>query len=582
MGMLDFIRKEMASKGYDWYFLKDCDPHMSEYVNDYYKFRTVASGFTGSNGTLAVGIDKAYLFTDGRYFIQAEKELSGSGIELMKLSTPGYPTIKGFIKDKLKDKATVACPSDIFSYKEFLDYGFNALDDDNEIFLNAYRKCYNEAYSEPVINQNINILPLDLTGESAKERIEKVRKFLCERDIFYYFSASLDSNMWLLNLRGNAIKYNPLVMSFLMITQTHAVAFLYAENGFADSVQFEKAVNYLKDNGVNVFLYKNFEWYVRNLPTKKKACFAFDKMPVKYARILDEHEFSLFNLDCNVSMMKSVKNETEIANIRKAYRKDNKVVCEFIDWMSKNDVLSMDEYKLSLKLDELRLSNPDCYDLSFDTISASGANAAMMHYEAKENDCSKILNDNLYLFDSGGQWNGGTTDITRTIAIGNPSYEMKHDYTKVARGMLALMNAVFLEGCTGINLDILAREPMWEEGDDYKCGTGHGIGYMLSVHEGPHAIRWIQNPMGRDTVLKSGMLVSDEPGIYREGKYGIRIENILLVRDKFETPDGRFLCFECLTYVPLDEKLILRDEMSEKEIRWLDDYQNKCRTENQA
>ncbi|MBO4311359.1 MAG: aminopeptidase P family protein [Lachnospiraceae bacterium] len=581
MAFIDYIRKEMVLMGYDWFFLKDCDPHMSEYVNDYYKFRTLVSSFTGSNGTLAIGMNEAYLFTDGRYFIQAEAELKGTGIELIKLSTPGYPSVKEFIKKRLEDNQTVACPSDIFSYKECLDYGFNAFDDENKVFLNAYKRCFNEDYPEMNAECTVNILPLELTGECAKERVQRVRDNLIEKDIFFYFSATLDVNMWLLNLRGNAIKYNPMALSYVMITKQDAVAFLYVPNGYGDTMEFKKIISYLNDNKIKFLTYHSFEKYINFLPHKRKACFAFDKMPLKYAKILENKEFELYNFDCNVSKMKAIKNETEIENIRKAYSKDNKAVIKFIDWINAIDVTSMDEYELSKKLDEIRLSDDDCFDLSFDTISASGANAAMMHYEAKKNNCSKILNNNLYLFDSGGQYKGGTTDITRTIAIGTPTYEMKHDYTKVARGMLSLMNAVFLEGCSGINLDILAREPMWEEGDDYKCGTGHGIGYMLSVHEGPQAVRWMQNPNGRDAILKSGMLLSDEPGIYREGKYGIRIENILLVRDKFETPDGKFLCFECLTYVPLDEKLLLREEMSEKEIRWLDDYQNKCRTINQ-
>lgn len=581
MALLDFIRKQMISKGYDYFFLKDCDPHMSEYVNDYYKFRSVASGFTGSNGTLAIGLENAYLFTDGRYFIQAEKELKGTGIELMKLSTPGYPTIKGFIANLLKEGKTVACPSDIFSYKEFLDYGFNALDDANEVFLNAYKEWKKEDYPALNVDPQIRILDESQTGESAASKIEKVREILEKKDIFYYFSASLDDNMWLLNLRGNAIKYNPFCFSFVMITQRGADAFLYLPSDKISIEESNKIEKYLRENKINIFLYQNFERFLQNLPAHKKACFAFEKMPVKYAKILCEKKYDLINYDCNISLMKAIKNETEIENIRKAYKKDNKAVCDFIRWIDETDVTGMNEYELSSKLDEIRLSDPECLDLSFDTISASGANAAMMHYEAKRDNCSKILNDNLYLFDSGGQWIGGTTDITRTVAIGTPTYEMKHDYTKVARGMLALLNASFIEGCTGINLDILAREPMWEEGEDYKCGTGHGVGYMLSVHEGPQAIRWMQNPMRKDAVLKSGMLVSDEPGIYKEGKYGIRIENILLVREKCETPDGRFLCFECLTYVPLDEKLILRDEMTSKELKWLDDYQNKCRTENQ-
>ena len=592
MRLIDCIREEMKNAGYDWYFTKDSDPHMSEYVNDYYKFRSIISGFTGSNGTLAVGIDKAYLFTDGRYFIQAEKELEGSGIELMKLSTPGYPTIKEFINKLIKEGLTVACPSDIFSYKEILDYGFNALDNDNSVFLNAYYRFKGEEYPEAKIDDSVEFLSDELTGENTEKKIEKIRKYLIDNEIFYYMSASLDSNMWLLNIRGNAIKYNPMAFSFVIVTPRDVSVFIYDNDGknrdlvagkdtrIHLSSGFEETSSLFRNQKINCFLYNNFEKFLANLPGSRRACFAFDKMPAKFAKILESKNYQLINSDCNVSRLQAIKSDVEINNLREAYRKDNKVVCEFQNWVKANDVTSMNEYELMKRLDSMRLYNSDCRDLSFDTISASGPNAAMMHYESKENDCSMILNDNLYLFDSGGQWIGGTTDITRTVAIGTPTYEMKHDYTRVARGMLALMNAVFIEGCSGLNLDVLARVPMWEEGDDYKCGTGHGVGYMLSVHEGPHAIRWMQKPVGREAILRPGMLVSDEPGIYKEGKYGIRIENILLVREKCETPDGRFLCFECLTYVPLDENLLLREEMSDREIMWLDHYQNACNSIN--
>lgn len=591
MKLIDCIREEIKKQEIDWYFTKDSDPHMSEYVNDYYKFRTVISGFTGSNGTLAIGIEEAFLFTDGRYFIQAEKELEGSGIKLMKMSTPGYPSIKEFA-NSLSDKGlTVACPSAIFSYKEVLDYRFNKLDDDNTVFLDAYRNCFGKNYPSLDVNDCIEFLPDSLTGENSSSKIDKVRKYLTEHDIYFYFSASLDNNMWLLNIRGRAIKYNPMALSFLMITPRDTILFLYhnknSDEGCEElnkSALLSNDFNYIESKfreiGVKVMLYDSLEKYLNILPAKRKACFSFDKFPAKYANILCNKEFDMINSDCNISKLQAVKNETEIKCLKEAYKKDNKVVCEFLNWIKENPVTDMNEYDLMKKLDSMRLENPECFDLSFDTISASGPNAAMMHYESKENDCSNILKDNLYLVDSGGQWYGGTTDITRTVAIGTPTYEMKHDYTKVARGMLAMMNAVFIEGCSGLNLDILAREPMWEEGDDYKCGTGHGVGYMLSVHEGPHAIRWVQRPVGREAVLRPGMLVSDEPGIYREGRYGIRIENILLVKDKCQTPDGRFLCFECLTFVPLDENLLLREEMSDREIKWLDSYQNECYSQN--
>ncbi|MCR4649102.1 MAG: aminopeptidase P family protein [Lachnospiraceae bacterium] len=577
MEFIDCIRDEMKTKGYDLFLLKDCDPHLSEYVNDYYKFRSVASNFKGSNGLLAVGLEEACLFTDGRYFIQAEKELSGGSIKLMKLSTPGYPTIREYVRGFADKGKTVACPSDIFSYKECLNYGINALDDKNYVFLNAYKKYFNKDYPDLKADDTVSILSDDLTGESCESKVLKVQKTLSDTDADFYLSAVLDSNMWICNIRGKAIRYNPVALSYVMITKDEAFLFLFKNSDTSDDV-FDEIKNELKKQGISVALYEEFESVLRGLPDNKKACFLFDKMPVKYANILNEKNYDLINSDCKVSMMKSIKNETEINNLREAYRKDNKVVKDFIEWIGNNDVTSLKEYDLMVKLDEMRLSEEDCYDLSFDTISASGPNAAMMHYESYKDDCSAILDNSLYLVDSGGQWKGGTTDITRTVAIGIPTYEMKHDYTRVARGMLALMNAVFIEGCTGINLDILAREPMWEEGDDYKCGTGHGVGYMLSVHEGPQAIRWIQGAYGRDAVLKPGMLVSDEPGIYKEGRYGIRIENILLVKEKYETADGKFFCFECLTYVPLDEKLLLRDEMTGREVKWLDDYQDKCKT----
>ena len=395
MKIIDFLREEMKKQGIDWYFTKDCDPHMSEYVNDYYKFRTVISGFTGSNGTLAIGLDEAYLFTDGRYFIQAEKELEGTGIKLMKMSTPGYPSIKEFACSLAEKCLTVACPSDIFSYKEVLDYRFNKLDDNNEIFLNAYEKCYGNDYPSLNVNDNIEFLPDEITGERISSKIEKVRNYLKEHDIFYYFSASLDNNLWLLNFRGRAIKYNPMALSFLMITQRDTVLFLYKNsNGNESQVSnfnsdkftnhpsylcgdFNYIENKFREYGVKVMLYDSFEKFLKILPAGKRACFSFDIMPSKYANILCDKEFDLINSDCNISKLQAVKNETEIKCLKEAYAKDNKVVCDFLKWIKENPVTDMNEYDLMKKLDSMRLENADCYDLSFDTISASGPNDAL-------------------------------------------------------------------------------------------------------------------------------------------------------------------------------------------------------------
>ena len=332
--------------------------------------------------------------------------------------------------------------------------------------------------------------------------------------------------------------------------------------------------NDFKLSNVNIHTYDSFKEYLKITDSNTKIVLEKSSFSAGNIEILKNRNVKIIDSDLNIKLMKSIKNETEIENIRKYYYKDNEIVTRFINELNDINVNEYNEYDLAMKLDNMRKSDPDCFDLSFDTISASGPNGAMMHYQASFDKNSKILNNSLYLFDSGGQWKGATTDITRTILVGEATYEMKHDYTRVVRGLLNLSNAVFMEGCTGVNLDILAREPMWEEGDDYKCGTGHGIGYILSVHEGPNAIRWKSNPS--DAILKPGMIMSCEPGIYKEGKYGIRIENILLVKEKCKTNDGVFLCFETLTYVPLDMKLILLDEMNNKEIKWLEEYNMKC------
>ena len=603
MGFLEKFREEMAKNHVDYMVLKDADPHQSEYVNEYFKYRTVLSGFTGSNGTLVVGINEAFLFTDGRYFIQAEKELSGTGITLMKMGEEGVPTVKKLLSGFLDEGKTVGCFPLIFSFKEYLNNGFNYSDDNNKIFLNAYKNSYGNDYPKPHINDALVYLPDELSGENIAKKIEKVREYMDNHDMDVYISSSLDSNMWLMNLRGMAIKYNPVALSYVVIEKEKCLFFKYSDKNTSsdkdlskysrafiiDEKEIEKN---LKDNGVTIKDYNEFEDYINALcdsahkhnkvktdcSTNKNTVVAFNQntLSSRFALKLKDSGIEIKDDDCNVSLNKTIKNETEIKNIKEAYKKDNKVLTDHLNWIKKNDVVGMSEYEIGLMLDNKRLNEDDCFDLSFDTISAFGPNAAMMHYQSKENDTAIIESGNMYLVDSGGQWIGATTDVTRTVIVGKATYEMKHDYTKVVRGMLALQNATFIKGCTGINLDILAREPMWEEGEDYKCGTGHGVGYMLSVHEGSHAVRWRINPSGKDVVLQPGMLLSDEPGVYKEGKYGIRLENILLVKEKCKTEDGTFLNFECLTYVPLDENLILRDEMSEKELKLLDDYQKKC------
>lgn len=561
MNMIEAVRKQMEERNIDYLMLVDSDPHFSEYVNDYYKFRSLVSGFTGSNGTLILGKNDGYLFTDGRYFIQAENQLKGTGISLMKLGIEGYPTLIQFLDSLSKNGMKIAALEDCISISMYEKLPIDYLDSDYSIIFNAYKEAYGKEYPNIIFDELIEELPLEIAGESRESKISKIRNSLDKLEADLYISSTLEDNMWLLNIRGRAIPCNPVSICYLTISKDSVDLYLLGNNDF-------------KLSNVNIHIYDSFKEYLKITDSNTKIVLEKSSFSAGNIEILKNRNVKIIDSDLNIKLMKSIKNETEIENIRKYYYKDNEIVTRFINELNDINVNEYNEYDLAMKLDNMRKSDPDCFDLSFDTISASGPNGAMMHYQASFDKNSKILNNSLYLFDSGGQWKGATTDITRTILVGEATYEMKHDYTRVVRGLLNLSNAVFMEGCTGVNLDILAREPMWEEGDDYKCGTGHGIGYILSVHEGPNAIRWKSNPS--DAILKPGMIMSCEPGIYKEGKYGIRIENILLVKEKCKTNDGVFLCFETLTYVPLDMKLILLDEMNNKEIKWLEEYNMKC------
>ncbi len=561
MNMIEAVRKQMEERNIDYLMLVDSDPHFSEYVNDYYKFRSLVSGFTGSNGTLILGKNDGYLFTDGRYFIQAENQLKGTGISLMKLGIEGYPTLIQFLDSLSKNGMKIAALEDCISISMYEKLPIDYLDSDYSIIINAYKEAYGKEYPNIIFDEFIEELPLEIAGESRESKISKIRNSLDKLEADLYISSTLEDNMWLLNIRGRAIPCNPVSICYLTISKDSVDLYLLGNNDF-------------KLSNVNIHTYDSFKEYLKITNSNTKIVLEKSSFSAGNIEILKNRNVKIIDSDLNIKLMKSIKNETEIENIRKYYYKDNEIVTRFINELNDINFNEYNEYDLAMKLDNMRKSDPDCFDLSFDTISASGPNGAMMHYQASFDKNSKILNNSLYLFDSGGQWKGATTDITRTILVGEATYEMKHDYTRVVRGLLNLSNAVFMEGCTGVNLDILAREPMWEEGDDYKCGTGHGIGYILSVHEGPNAIRWKSNPS--DAILKPGMIMSCEPGIYKEGKYGIRIENILLVKEKCKTNDGVFLCFETLTYVPLDMKLILLDEMNNKEIKWLEEYNMKC------
>ncbi len=561
---LEALRKAMKKNGITAYYITTADHHNSEYVSDHFKVREYFSGFTGSNGDLLVTEKNAYLWTDGRYFVQAERELSDSGIALMKMGEEGVPDIYEFLEKELKakdvfgfDGMTVTASKGRRFAKIGKEKGFK-LSYKKDITCDLYEKA-------PFPISQAEVLSDELCGESPEKKLERVRNILREKKADSLFLTKLDDIMYLYNIRGNDVAYNPVLMSYAYISEDVSVLFL--QGGAVTSAlraHLDKADTMIMEYG-------NIKKYIRHLQPKTRVM--IDPGQVNYSLYKQLKKNCVLIPGVNPTVdMKAVKNETELRNMRQIYLKDSLALTRFMLYLVKHigdeEFTEISAAELLLKY---RKEIPEFRDLSFGTISAYGENAAMMHYEPGSMGEVRLKPEKMLLVDSGGQYNGATTDVTRTIVLGDITEEERHDYTLTACAMLNLMNARWLSGCTGQNLDILARKRMWDEGKDYKCGTGHGVGYILNVHEGPHNIRW--RAQGEQAGLKSGMCVTDEPGVYRAGRYGIRIENLLVVRDWKKTEDGSFLEFENLTFAPIDDRGIDRSLMTETELKYYLDYQ---------
>lgn len=552
---LNALKTLMKQKNMDYYLIPTGDYHGSEYVSEYFKVREFFSGFTGSNGTLLVGPVETCLWTDGRYFIQAEKELDGTGIFLQKMGEKNVPTIGEYLKGHIGEGETIGFDGKVVTAA----FGRKL----EEVLAS---KTVNFSYKEdladalwidrPTFKQNEVIVPEDeigLFGKTTSEKLDEVRDKLKEAGVCALVLSKLDDIMWLFNIRGKDVECNPVAFSFAIITMTDTYLFVGEQ-----VINAELLVKAQKD-GFVLKPYNSFLDSLKTLNLGEKIWLCENSTPYAVYKCFEEDKLYLYSNP--TELMKAVKNETELNNIREFYLKDSVAVTKFIYKMKKereriSQGKAMTEYDAMLLMDSLREEIPGYLDKSFTTISAYGENAAMMHYEATKENCALLKNEGMLLVDSGGQYLGATTDVTRTIAMGTVTEEMKVHFTKVAEGMLSLANARFMYGCTGRNLDILARGPLWEIGMDYKCGTGHGVGYILNVHEGPQNIRYRYIESASEAVLEEGMLVTDEPGVYIAGQYGIRTENVLLVQREFENEDGQFMKFEMLTFVPIDLELI--------------------------
>lgn len=565
------LRSAMEKNGIDYYMMPTSDFHNSEYSADFFKVREYFCGFDGSNGTLLVSQTVAGMWTDGRYFIQAENQMKGTGVVLYRMLEPGVPTINEYLAANMKEGQTLGFDGRVVSTSigEELEKKLSACKGKLRIDKDLANDIWTERPSLPC--HEMYVLPDELCGMSFKDKLSCVRDKMREYDTEFYILSKLDDIMWLTNLRGNDVECNPVALAYAVITKDDFTLFVQKEE-VTDAVR-----DYCEKQDIAILGYDELISFIRDARiTGNILC---DKRNTNFLTVKALKEkaeatgFKLKNHKDPTEDMKAAKNETELKNIREVYLKDSAKLAEFIFWV-KNNVgkIPMTEYSAAMKLDSMRAELPGFIELSFPTISAYNANAAMAHYEATKENCAEVKEEGLLLVDSGATYMGGTTDVTRTIVVGELSDEIRMHYTLTVVGMLRLANASFLEGCTGKNLDILARGPLWNIGIDYKHGTGHGIGYILNVHEGPQNIRWRFTSGQNEAALVPGMIVSDEPGVYIEGSHGIRIENILEVK-KGETGEyGQFLHFDHLTYVPIDLEAIDTRYMEQSDIKSLNDY----------
>ena len=564
---LTALREEMKRRSIDIYVVPTADFHESEYVGEHFKARKFITGFTGSAGTAVITLKEAGLWTDGRYFVQAEKQLEGSTVTLYRMAEEGVPAVEEFVKDKLPQGGCIGF--DGRTVNGAWGEKFVAIAEEKKGSLFVGEDLINLIWTDrPELSKApLFILEEKYSGKSTAEKIKDVRAKMAEEGADVHILTSLCDIAWLLNIRGGDIQSVPVVLSYLVLTRDQCIWFLQEE------VVDDTIRAYLKENHIETRPYDDIYTYVPTIP--ESTVVLMNKSSVNY-RICSElnKNIQVINKPNPTELMKAVKNPVEVDNTRLAHVKDGVAVTKFMYWLKTNiGKIPMTEISASDYLEARRREQENFIDLSFTTISAYGANAAMMHYSATPESNTELKPEGFLLVDSGGHYYEGTTDITRTFVLGPISDEMKQHFTAVCRSNMKLANAKFLYGACGLNLDILARGPLWDMGIDYKCGTGHGVGYILNVHEGPNGFRWKIVPERHDSgVLEEGMITSDEPGYYVENQYGIRHENLLVCKKAEKTSFGQFMCFEHLTMVPFDLDAVVPELMTVQGRALLNNY----------
>lgn len=566
------LRDRMKELGIDAYLVPTADFHESEYVGEFFKCRHFLTGFNGTAGTAVITMDKAGLWTDGRYFVQAEEQLSGSEIKLYRMGEPEFPTLDEFLEEELPVDGCLGFDGRVVNSE--LGYGLQNLLQEKNVTINCSKDLVGEIWtSRPAMFcEPIWSLDVKYAGKSTVEKLSDLRDAMKKNKAQIHLMTALDEIAWLFNLRGNDIVNNPVFLSYALITQDEAYLYVQKETIKEDTKMGKEVCAALAEAKVQVKEYAEFLQDVAALKNekilleRKKASFAVCESIDASCRIIDEMN------PC--ATMKAVKNATEIENMRKAHLKDGIAVTKFMYWLKHTiGTCDMTEMTAAHKIEELRAEQGNYIEPSFVTIAAYKENAAMCHYHPSDEVCKKLKPEGLLLVDSGGQYLEGTTDITRTYALGPLTEKEKEYYTIVAAAMLKVSTMKFLHGCRGINLDYTIREAFWKRGLDFAHGTGHGVGYLSNVHERPNGLRWKVVPERQDSaVIEPGMICSDEPGLYFAGDFGTRTENLILCVEDEKNEYGQFLKFEFLTKAPIDLEALDIRFMDDADIERLNTY----------
>ncbi|MBW9157859.1 aminopeptidase P family protein [Clostridium sp. FP2] len=557
---IEELRHEMRERGIEAYIVPSSDPHQSEYVAEHYTARTFITGFTGSAGTAIITLADAGLWTDGRYFIQAESQLKDTGVTLFRMGETGVPTVEEFLKQNLNKGAKVAFDGKVISVEYFrgLKKSLESNEFSYEVSEDLIDKIWKDRPQRPC--SQVVLHDVAYAGESRESKLAKVVLEMRTMGADYYVISGLDDIAWLLNIRARDVKCNPLTIAYAVVSEKKY--YLFIDDRKIDSVvraELEKAnVEIMSYDSIGEFLEKIKVGTIL-FDAARTSTWIYSAIKIKVIEAMDI-----------TTRFKAIKNDIQIENTRNAMVRDGVAMVKFISWLKKTiKTRNITEIEASDKIEAIRSLGENYYDLSFASISAYRANASMPHYSATQKDQATIVQESLYLLDSGAQYLDGTTDITRTLAVGPLTIEEKTDFTLVLRGMINLTMQRFLYGTTGSNLDIIARIPLWNAGMDYKHGTGHGVGFFLNVHEGPHRISVAANTVK----LEKGMVVSNEPGVYKAGKHGIRIENLVVVEEIENTLyGGQFMKFETLTLCPIDLEAIDVSLLTVEEKTWLNNY----------